>query len=223
MRENILHFIERTTFFGALSRSRKHRRLRKEYDDWKRQGSILPMPTLGKQRVVSEYIERYHLPILVETGTYTGHMVYGMLHKCKEIYSIELDKALHEKAKQRFVGYQHVHLLQGNSSILLPQLIRTISSPCLFWLDAHYSGGRTAKGDLETPIIQELPCILQHPCANEHVILIDDARCFTGNNDYPRLGTLKDYILRLHPDWMFEVRDDIIRTYNEKEFGSAAK
>jgi hypothetical protein len=216
MHESFTHFIERKTFLGTLSRCRKQRRLQKEYDDWKERGAALPMPTLGKQQVVAEYIERYHLTTLVETGTYTGHMVYGMLHKCKEIYSIELDKTLHEKAQQMFAGYQHVHLLQGNSSTILPQLMETISAPCLFWLDAHYSGGQTAKGDIETPIMRELPCIVQHQLADEHVILIDDARCFTGINDYPSLESLKDYVLKLHTDWVFEVKDDIIRTFKPR-------
>jgi len=83
----------------------------------------------------------------------------------------------------------------------------------LFWLDAHWSGGSTAKGELETPIMQEIECILAHPLSARHVLLIDDARCFVGQNDYPSLETLRKRILAAHADWLFEVQNDIIRTH----------
>jgi hypothetical protein len=87
----------------------------------------------------------------------------------------------------------------------------------LFWLDAHYypnSGGTTAKGELETPIIKELHCILNHPVEG-HVILIDDAREFPGRNNYPTIAQLQDLIVKRHPNRAFEVKDDIIRIHKD--------
>jgi hypothetical protein len=84
----------------------------------------------------------------------------------------------------------------------------------LFWLDAHWSGGSTAKGTVDTPIVQELKCVVNHVKADKHIILIDDARCFTGKNDYPTLEFLKKYISGMFPDWIFEINDDIIRIYS---------
>jgi hypothetical protein len=82
----------------------------------------------------------------------------------------------------------------------------------LFWLDAHYCGGMTAKGSEETPVIKELTQVLAHPVAG-HVILIDDARCFTGKNGYPTLGEVSAIIRHTHPDWVFECRQDIMRIH----------
>lgn len=45
---------------------------------------------------------------------------------------------------------------------------------------------------------------------------IDDARCFTGENDYPSLKTLGQFIFEAHPGWVFYVKDDIIRTYSKR-------
>ncbi|MCG2740183.1 MAG: hypothetical protein L6300_08080, partial [Syntrophaceae bacterium] len=83
-------------------------------------------------------------------------------------------------------------------------------------LDSHYSGGETAKGKQETPIRRELLHIFSHPIAG-HVILIDDAHCFDGTRDYPSLGELKNIILAARPSWVFEVRDDIIRSHEKCE------
>ena len=65
--------------------------------------------------------------------------------------------------------------------------------------------GSTAKGQVDTPIVQEMKCILNHKMAENHVTLIDDARCFTGENDYPTLETLERIIRKVRPSWTFEV------------------
>src|SRR5262249_2110956 len=92
-----------------------------------------------------------------------------------------------------------------------------ITEPCLFWLDAHYSGShfgcQTARGPRDTPIIQELEHILTHPIMS-HVVLIDDARLFNGHNDYPTATELRDFIASRRPDWGVEIKDDIIRVHS---------
>lgn len=82
-----------------------------------------------------------------------------------------------------------------------------------FWLDGHYSGFETAKGDLETPVSSELESILRSKI--NHIILIDDARLFTGKNDYPSVEELKNYVLSKKNYYSFEVENDIIRIYHE--------
>jgi len=56
-----------------------------------------------------------------------------------------------------------------------------------------------------------LEAILKSPCAK--IILIDDARLYTGENGWPELKTIQQLINEAHPDWGFEVKDDIIRTH----------
>jgi hypothetical protein len=143
-------------------------------------------------------------------------MVYAFIPHVKEIYSIELDDAHFQNAQKRFAGYPNIHILQGQSSKVLPRVLKDIGKPYLFWLDAHWSGGSTAKDKTETPIMQELECILNHKRAEDDIILIDDAHCFKGGNDYPSLKFLKEYVLSRYPDWIFEIRDDIIRTHSNR-------
>jgi hypothetical protein len=99
-------------------------------------------------------------------------------------------------------------VLQGDSTQVLREVLSRIEEPCLFWLDAHYSGKGTALADCETPVWGELSHAVK-----SHVILIDDARCFDGENGYPSLAEIKTCVNERRPDQICEVRDDIIRIH----------
>lgn len=51
---------------------------------------------------------------------------------------------------------------------------------------------------------------------DRHVLLIDDARCFGGGNDYPDAKTLERFILDMRPNWVFQIKDDIIRAHAKR-------
>lgn len=72
-----------------------------------------------------------------------------------------------------------------------------------------------ALGHLQTPILEEVKHVLEHPVAG-HVLLIDDARAFTGRRDYPTLDALHQYINLIKPGLAYHVKDDIIRVYREQ-------
>jgi len=180
--------------------------------NWNRKGNPIPVPDVVKQRTVQEYAKIFSVETFIETGTYLGDMVNAVMDTFNKIYSIELDKTLYEQAKKKFSKHHNISILHGDSSKVLPVILADIREPCLFWLDGHYSGGITAKGDFNTPIIQELNCILDHTIRG-HVILIDDAREFNGYNDYPTLEELKKRIFKKYPDWKFDIKDDIIRIH----------
>ncbi len=196
------------------ARIKREMHLKRKLKEWRKGGANGPMAHLGKRNVVEQYMENSSLEVFIETGTYKGDMIYAALRYFKGIYSIELNKTLCSRARKRFTGYPNVHILQGQSGEVLPKILEEINKPCLFWLDAHWSGGSTARAETQTPIIQEMQCILGHSRAAEHVVLIDDARCFTGEHDYPTIDGLKSFILDKSPDWIFEVKDDIIRTHS---------
>jgi hypothetical protein len=197
------------TFVGrALRAARRRLRLWR----WRAGGSPVPPPDSVKQITVLRYAKAFRLRTFVETGTFMGAMVEAVRTTFHRVVSIELDPALSRRARERFASFPHVTVLEGDSARLLPQVLAGLNEPALFWLDAHFSGGATAKGDLETPIIQELDGILNH-AVRDHVILIDDARCFVGANDYPTVDSVRTTVLSRRPGWTFEVRDDIIRIH----------
>ena len=179
---------------------------------WNFHGRPVPPPSLVKQQIVIEHGKRYQLTTLVETGTYLGDMVYACRNVFSRIVSVELNQNLCEIAKRRFFKFKNISFHCGDSSTVLPGLLASIHAPSLFWLDAHYSGGITQRGEVESPIIRELGLILRHPIAG-HVVLIDDARNFTGKNSYLTMEALRDLVSSLKPSWMLEVDNDVIRLH----------
>lgn len=176
-------------------------------------GEPIPPPNLVKQYIVKKFGRESHNRIFIETGTYKGQMVSAVANDFDQIYSIELGQELFEVCKKKFSNEPHIKIVQGDSGIVLKEILSKVDKPCLFWLDGHYSQFITAKGELETPILAELSTILKHPLASKHVILIDDARCFIGEHDYPTIEKIK----QIAKDGGFnktEISADIIRIYN---------
>ncbi len=200
--------LKRTGLYGWYRRYL----LRKEYRAWRRAGGTGPTPHLAKQQVVREYARRFGIRIFVETGTYRGDMVAAMRAHFSRIYSVELDGALCADAQKRFARQRHITILRGDSGVILGRLLPEIAEPCLFWLDGHYSEGVTAKGERNTPIRQELDAISHHAWLAQDIILIDDARCFTGQDEYPRLAEVQAWAAA-HGLGTCRVQNDIIRIH----------
>jgi hypothetical protein len=202
--------IRRTAAWQSLREIRR----RLEVWQWERTGKPIPPPPLVKRSIVKSYGARFGLNVLIETGTYRGDMINACRQAFDYMYSIELDDMLFAEAARRFARYAHISILHGDSGSVLPDLLRTIAVPSLFWLDGHYCASVSAKGRVETPIASELEAILRHRVSG-HVVLIDDARCFTGKNDYPTIDQLRSKVLAHHPDWALEVATDIIRIHHK--------
>ncbi len=185
---------------------------RRQLAAWFALGRPTPPPPVVKQNTIRQYALKYGVTTLVETGTYLGDTLFALKDNVNNLYSIELDEYLYYRARKRFQPYPHVHLLLGDSAHVLPILQANLDGPCLFWLDGHYSGGITAKGAANTPIIDELETILARPEPGD-VILIDDARCFDGKDNYPTIDELRRLLLMRRPSWMLAVSDDIIRIH----------
>jgi hypothetical protein len=178
--------------------------------DWVDSGCTQVAPHSIKMQVVRSYIKKYCLSEFVETGTYVGETLANIASdKNVQCTSIELSQELYEQACKRFRDYKNVKLVQGDSGQKLPELLKEIDKPNLFWLDGHYSAGVTAGQDINTPINTELQAILNHPI-QKHVILIDDARCFNGADNYPHLDELIKKV-RENNTYSVEISTDIIR------------
>ena len=193
MRSLIRAAVLRTPLYRPLRNFLDRGRGRRAMAQWRREGSPIPPPHAVKQAVLRDYARRYRLSILIETGTYYGDMVEAMTYAFRNIYSIELSEDLFRRARDRFRGRAHIELICGDSASVLPSLLRRLTKPALFWLDGHYSGGVTARGAQDTPILAEVDQIL---AASEtgHVMVIDDARCFGADPAYPTLESLRDFV-----------------------------
>ena len=182
------------------------------FERWKRNGCIGPPPRILKQLIIGEYQQKSSYTIFIETGTYRGDMVEAQKSRFKKIISIELSRKLFEEAKHRFRKDPHIDLVYGDSGKILPEILDTINEPAIFWLDAHYFGGVTQKGDKVCPIMEELEAIFKSKPLN-HIILIDDAAFFDGRGDYPNLNELIEGIKSQNKKYCVEVKHDIIRCH----------
>jgi hypothetical protein len=172
----------------------------------------VPVPHNIKSDTIKYYAKKFQIKMFIETGTFLGKMVIAVKDTFESIISIELSDTIFQRALKLFKKNTHITIKHGDSGAILPILLQMVSQPCLFWLDGHYSGGITAKANIETPIISEIKTILNHPVKN-HIILIDDARLFIGTRDYPTLDQLKQVLYEFYSDFHFEVKDDIIIIY----------
>ena len=181
----------------------------KEHEQWVEQGKPLPVSNHSKQEALRTFQQKYSLKILVETGTYLGDTLYSLAHDFEQLYSIELSEHYYLLAQKRFSKLSNINLLQGDSGTVLKELVPKLNNPALFWLDGHYSGGLTAKGDKECPVYEELNSIFTS--SHNHVIFIDDARLFIGKNDYPTIGNLEQFVKNHKPNYKFSIENDCIR------------
>ena len=58
---------------------------------------------------------RFDLDTFVETGTYFGVTLGGLIGDFERLISVEISKSLHDGNLKRFEGQKHVTLLQGDS------------------------------------------------------------------------------------------------------------
>lgn len=175
------------------------------------------LSTEEKHSTILEYGKKFDCNVFVETGTEKGDTVEAMRPYFSKIYSIELGPNYWAAAAMRFVMYPHIRILNGDSGEILPTLLSTISqkeSKIIFWLDAHwkYDSIVTEKSN---PTTEELDAIFRF-CPNS-IVLIDDARRFTGENRFgnctPRLDVLENYVTKTNLNLTFEIKSDIIRIH----------
>ena len=173
-------------------------------------GFQLPLPQFIKRSIIKKMLLELGCRAFVETGTYLGDTPWALRADLEEIHTIELSAELAAIARRRFRHYPNIHIVEGDSGEKLLNIVPQLKQKTLFWLDGHYSAGITAQGSVNCPIFAELKTILTG-CQAPWVILIDDARCFGADKDYPSIPELQTCVSQLRPTASFTVENDIIR------------
>lgn len=172
-------------------------------------GRLDRAPHLLKRRLIANRARDFRPEVFVETGTLFGDMTYAQRNNFRQLFSIELDDYLFKRASRRFRRFPHISILHGDSGQKIAEVLQNLDRPCLFWLDAHYSGGITAHGEEMTPVFAEIRHILSHP-VKSHVIVIDDARLFNGADGYPTFRALRDFVDSIDRDCLTWIENDTI-------------
>jgi hypothetical protein len=157
---------------------------------WKKEGWTTPPPYFVRRAMLLSEARATGADIFVETGTFLGGTTWSFRKKFRRIYTVEVEPGLATLARERFNKWPSVTLIEGDSATKLPEICRELDAPCLFYLDGHYSGGFTGRGDKDSPIIEELNAIFTNTNCPFRIV-IDDARLFGVDPSYPSLADIE--------------------------------
>jgi len=163
-----------------------------------------------------ELFQRYPNKVFIETGSFIGDGIQAALDAGFEIvYSIEISKPLYDRCVERFKGNSNVHLIYGDSLVVLKELLSKIDVPVTFWLDGHNSGEdtetgiHTEYGIYERPLIYELQIIRNH-FIKTHTLLIDDMRLWSIEVNGYDTQMILDECKKINPDYKFDFVDGYV-------------
>lgn len=165
-----------------------------KYALWEIGGRKHPSPNIKKQSLIIGVSAGFNAKNFVETGTYKGEMAEAMADYFKTLHTIELSKELYNQSKAYLSKHKNINCHYGDSAKVIRRICKKLVGKTVFWLDAHYSGGATARGREDTPIIDELNAITDLCKGEDVMVIIDDARLFNGENGYPTEDRLKEYV-----------------------------
>lgn len=146
----------------------------------------------------------------IETGTNAGFTVNNMLSHFTEIHSIELSEEYYKSACEKFKTNKNVKLHFGDSSVVLKDIIHEFNDNAVFFLDGHWSGGNTAKGDKDCPLLEELETIV-NDFNHKALIIIDDYRLFGTKSNEDWTDITNDNIKNIIQKRMVSISD-----YNDR-------
>jgi hypothetical protein len=164
-----------------------------------------------KREKIEQYGQLYNCETFLETGTYRGDTADEMRKQFNTVLSIEIHEPLFRDAEARFKDANNVKLYLGDSSKLMPEMLKEIKGRAIFWLDGHYSGLGTGKGKSECPVLDELTAI-KNFTSSKHIILIDDARLFGVDPYYPTMNEISNLLLSINPEYNIFVERDVIHS-----------
>ncbi len=157
------------------------------------------MPSLSKkdiQIVLRKYPHECQFNIFVESGTALGWTTFAMEPLFEELHTIELKPEFYKRARSKYDG-KKIQFYRGDSMVILPQILKKLTANTVFWLDGHYSSGRTARGSKDVPLLEELEAIYHH-CSPAAIVMIDDYRLFgTSHSEDWREITLANVLKKL--------------------------
>ena len=115
------------------------------------------------------------LRTFVETGTNEGETIEAASGIFENCITIELSEELHGRASRR-LAYTRIRFELGDSCQVLSRLSRELLAPAVFYLDAHFSGGETARGAEDVPLLREVALLGARK--QQDLLVIDDASLF---------------------------------------------
>ena len=157
----------------------------KFFYNWYNKNFISPAPNFVKHKIIKHFLIKDS--IFIETGTNEGRTLIKLAKNFSFCYSIEPSKYYFDLSTKKLRSIKNkIELINDTSENSLEKiLIKCKGESVTFFLDGHFSGKDTYKGNHDTPILVELNLITKYiDTFKDVVIIIDDFRCFDFEN-YP--------------------------------------
>ena len=165
--------------------------------------------------LVTRLADKFQINTFIETGTYYGETAVWAARVFGKVLTIERSAELYHQAVEAHKNIENIQFILGDSKIELSKIITELSSPSLFWLDAHWSGGLTYGEEDQCPLIEEIRII--NSSEYDHFILIDDARLFTSPpqpphiiDQWPSIDKVIDILKEKAQDKYIVIIEDVI-------------
>lgn len=166
--------------------------------------------SLSKLRQLTAVRNRTGATTLVETGTYLGNTARRASFFFENVYTVEVDQTLYEKAKTFLEPRKNVECLLGDCADVLPQLMaRPEMDKVVLFLDGHFSGGETGCGIVEEPAVALLASLAPFRCRIVGIV-IDDFRTLTGIDGTPTKSAVFEALEKYFPEFITNVHLDQI-------------
>jgi hypothetical protein len=192
-----------------LERVSEWRHLLRAGKRWRAEGYFEPVPYFIRRAQLLQVGKHIGAEVAVETGTFRGDTTAFLARHFRETHTIEVVPELAQLARERFANQPSITVWDGDSSHVLRSLLPQLKGAALFYLDGHDSGGVTGKGQKVCPVREELE-IIYGAGKNRVSVVIDDARLFGTDPDYPTIDEVREWMKTLHLTASVRVEHDAI-------------
>jgi len=135
------------------------------------------------QKLIESLTQKFKIKNFVETGTYQGGTALWAANIFEKVLTIEKSDELYRQLVDKHGDNPKLELIFGDSREKLEEIIHSVKTPTVFWLDAHWSGGETYGETDQCPLLEEIEIIKSF--SSDAYLLIDDARLFLSPPQLP--------------------------------------
>jgi hypothetical protein len=171
--------------------------------------------SLSKFRNIMSVARKTGARQFIETGTLLGRTTRWAARRFERVVTVELEPSLASEAKARLKDLSNVEVLQGDALLRLPEILaRPDVRDALVYLDGHFSGGVTARGQVDEPACRELELLVRYQDKVLGVV-VDDFRTFGVDFPTPTKADLlraaeenfgRDFTVHVHFDQLLLLR-----------------
>jgi len=148
--------------------------------------------------VAKKYPELGNVKVFVESGTFKGKTAMVESQYFRDVHTIELSPDLYLANLPVFQErFPNIFAYEGDSARVLQDLVITIKEPCLFFLDAHWSGDH--RVDWKKSEWQGYGTDTAFrgdtwpPSAEQQCPLVDEARVIGESFKFPSIVVIDDW------------------------------